>query len=246
MMAADLIEAPRVTDPHTTDFDELHLVELFDQAHSLRQQIEEAASRDVLESQLQRIEQEIIGIVSTYFQQALRPAITKVFGRQVSSAGGDASLRYTAVINDFFVKVLETRPDAFWRAKTAKDLRTWSSVVVANQMRDYLRRKQKHREILAEIAPLVEQRQQHFRDRFGIEFDDAVLECLARWRSDEATETSQMGWVLTHRYVDGMPYDDIAQQLDIPKQSAYRLRERGIEILRRKFHGAGDLGNAGA
>jgi RNA polymerase sigma factor (sigma-70 family) len=235
-----------VTDPSTAvEFDEHHLVELFDQAHALRQQIDEAAGRDVLQSQLQQVEQEIIGIVSSYFQRALRPAITKVFGRQVSSAAGDASLRYTAVINDFFVKVMETRPDAFWRAKTAKDLRTWSSVVVANQMRDYLRRKQKHREILAEIAPLVEQRQQHFRDRFGIEFDDSVLECLARWRIDSAAETSQMGWVLTHRYVDGMPYDDIAQQLNISKQSAYRLRERGIEILRHKFQGTGDVRDKG-
>ena len=138
----------------------------------------EIEQRAVLRRELTPINDAIFELVDKYFRRELLPVLTHVFGSGVigkqlpEQRRGDQSLRYTEWIQNFFVKMLDKRPDAFWKAQTAKNLRIWSSVVIANMMRDYLKRKKRGQKILADIAPLIAEKQKYFEDRYATTFED--------------------------------------------------------------------------
>jgi len=202
---------------------------------------------------------DILELVDTYFSRSLRPVVVKTFGtkvvgmpsdyrqkREANTASSqalvaqpqrreqDGQCRYTEMVNDFFVKVLDKKPDAIWKAQTAKDLRTWASVVIANQMRDFLRRKQRGQQILAEIAPLVEQKQRYFEDRYRTTFEE-FLDQLARWEAGADSQERLLARVLRHRYVDGMTWGNIAADLAISDERLNQIRVNAEQILRKKF-----------
>lgn len=207
--------------------DEARLINLLDRFHT----VEDDDTRDFIERQ-------IIELVDHYFRQALRPVMTRVFGAGVARSDCDTSVRYTTMVHDFFVKVLEKRPDAFWKARTARDLRTWASVVMRNQMLDYLSRRRRGTHILQEMAPLIEQRQQHFEERFQLDFEE-TLNTLNAWELSEDRDRRLFALVLRHRYVDGMPYDQIADQIGYDRgelKPLYRLRDQAVKALQKSLH----------
>lgn len=227
--------------------DEDRLLELLQTHQSLSDQIAVLAMsqrqadverRSELEQQRRGAQDDILELVDKYFRQALRPVVAKVFGAGVfgkkidAERRADDDLRYTAMVNDFFVKVLDKRPDAFWKAKTAAALRTWSSVVIANQMRDYLRRKKKGQQILAELALLVEQKQKYYEERHRTTFEE-FLDQLAAWESSGDETLAQQTQAMRHRYVDGMKWSQIAEQLGITDERLTQLRQAAAERLRK-------------
>ena len=172
------------------------------------------------------VEGDILELVDTYFRRSLRPVVAKVFGTNVvGTTGNDGQCRYTEMVNDFFVKVLDKRPDAFWKAQTAAALRTWASVVIANQMRDALNRQKLGKQILADILPLIEQRRTYFQERYHQTFEE-FLDRLASWDSSSDKSLQLRAVALRHRYVDGMTWRDIALQLGVSDEALTQIRQQ--------------------
>ena len=177
------------------------------------------------------LEDEIIALVDEHFRESLRPVLIKTFGPTVASQQLDASVRYTNVVNDFFAKVLKHRNDAFWQAKTAKELRSWASRVMTNQVLDHFRRKKLAPKVVDDIGAFADQRQTHFEKYNNDVRFETALATLERWTVGSDDER-HMALVLQHRYIDGMSYDEIAEQLDISKPEAYRIAEKAKKRLR--------------
>src|SRR5262249_28508494 len=131
-----------------------------------------------------------------------------------------------------FVKVLDKRPDGFWRAQSAIELRKWTSVVVSNQMRDYLRRQRRYRDLDEVLRPLIEERQAFFRQKTGMTFSSQVADVLAAGPRDAGPARQAHAWVLRHRFVDGMPRDRIADQMNLSIHAVRKLLDDAIVALR--------------
>ena len=177
------------------------------------------------------VEGDILELVDTYFRRALKPIVASVFGTTVvGGTGNDGQCRYTEMVNDFFVKVLDQRPDAFWKAQTAKALRTWASVVIANQMRDALRRQKTGQQIINDILPLLEQKRHYFQERYRKTFEE-FLDQLAVWESSPDPQLQIQARTLQHRYVDGMTWRDVATQLGISDEALTKIRNQAESVF---------------
>ena len=185
-----------------------------------------------IESTKKRIdakEDEIIILVDKYFREALRPILLKKFGKVVGSHS-DGTVRYTQMVKDFFIKVLEHLHEPFWKAKTARNLRNWSSRVMTNQIIDHLRRKKLAPQPRDDLATFADHRQTHFEKYNDVRFEQALF-TIQQWLSG-SEEEQLMAKVLRHRYVDGMDYDEIAEHLEIDKKRLYRIAEEAKKALR--------------
>jgi len=205
--------------------DEERIVTLLDTLHSLPEKSDAAR---------QRIEKELLELVDRHFREVLKPFLLSRFGA-VAGEGGAA--RYTAMMNDFFTKVLNRRPEEFWRAKSAATLRKWASVVVSNQIRDYLRREKHFHEKHFEedfdiIAPLVEERRGFFQEKTDRGLTTRALDAIDSWCDSNAEVEQVQGWVLRHRFVDGMTRDQIADQLNVSVHTVRKALDAGIAALR--------------
>ncbi len=229
--------------------DEDHLIELLQKHCDLSekmQRLEEATTpEDVARREAQRRDLKPIGdaifeLVDKYFRRELLPILTSVFGIGVvgkqlpEQRRGDQSLRYTEWMQNFFVKMLDKRPDAFWKAQTAKNLRVWSSVVIANMMRDYLKRKRRGQKLLAELAPLIAEKQKYFEDRYETTFED-FLNLLAQWDVSDDEKRRLMAAALRLRYVDGLTWQQIALDLGISDEQLTKIREQASRELKIKL-----------
>jgi RNA polymerase sigma factor (sigma-70 family) len=200
--------------------DENRIVALLDTLHRLPERSS---------SQRKDIEEEIFTFVDRHLREVLKPYLLAKFGA-VAGEGGAA--RFTAMMNDFFTKVLEKRPDEFWRAKSATELRKWASVVIANQMRDYLRREKRYEDGFDVIAPLVEERRDFFKEKTGRDLTIRALDLIDTGCRSEDEEKRLQGWVLRHRFVDGMTREQIGDQLNVSVHTVRKALEAGIDALR--------------
>ena len=186
------------------------------------------------ETERKKIEQEIIELIDHYFRLSLRPVMAMLFGPQMLASGEGNSEGFTVLLYDFFEKVLATRPDEIWRARTARDLRNWSSTVMANQMRDYLRRKKLGQEIKNDvIKPWYEQRERHFEKRFPERFD-AFIEWLDCKEALGKLPQEQRRLLQIH-YLDGMTWEETAEELGLSKSAFFRQREAALKRLREEL-----------
>ncbi len=201
--------------------DEQEIVRLLDALHALP--VEHVPARH-------GHEQKLLALVDRHFREALKPYLLSKFGRV---AGVNGVAQYTAMMHDFFVKVLDKRPDEFWRAKSATELRKWASVVVSNQMKDYLNRQKRYQHVEDGLGALVEERQRFFKAKTGIELSAEVLDVVDEWCQSQ--ERKALGWTLRHRFVDGMTREQIADQLNVSVNTVRTTLARGIEELRSVF-----------
>jgi DNA-directed RNA polymerase specialized sigma24 family protein len=171
------------------------------------------------------IEEEIFRLVDRHLREALKPLLLARFG---AAAGESGAARFTAMMNDFFTKVLEHRPDAFWRAKSATELRKWASVVISNQMRDYLRRERR----FDAMAPLIYERCEFFKEKTGMDLTIRALDLIDAWCGNEDDGKHLQGWILRHRFVDGMTREQIGDQLNMSVHTVRKALEGGIGALR--------------
>jgi len=200
--------------------DEDRIVTLLDSIHAL------PPGPDVRRKDL---ENEMFTLVDSHFREALKPSLVAKFG---AAAGERGAARYTAMMNDFFVKVLAKRPDAFWRAKSATELRKWASVVDSNQIRDYLRREKRYQNAADALAPLVEEREGFFKQKTGMNFDSEILERIDALCRETDPSQRMRGWVLRHRFVDAMTRDQIADQLNVSVHAVRKALDEGVLALR--------------
>jgi RNA polymerase sigma factor (sigma-70 family) len=221
--------------------DESALLSLLQQVHDLRSQLdcpEELISprRHDLSPTHRAIlvrEQAAIELVYGYLRQALPGLMCRLFGPEVLSQREDAAVRFTEMLHNFLLKILEKRPDELWRAKTARQFRQWASVANANLMRDVLRRQRRGDEILKEqLAPLLAARSQHFEKTAQRPLDEGVLEQIEAWIGSDLEVSRQMGLVLRYRYLDGLPYPEIAHMLGLAEATVHKRRHAALQWLR--------------
>lgn len=186
-----------------------------------------------LQAEISMLEHRAIEIIYLFLRRSLPALMYRLFGPRVVSHREDAIVRFTEMLHNFLVKILENRPDELWRAKTARQLRLWASVANANLMRDILRRERRGQEILREkLAPLLEARSRHFEKTAARPLDELVLEKIEAWTNDGNEVVRQMGLVLRYRYLDGLPYPEIAEMLGVSEATVQNRRSDGIERLR--------------
>lgn len=204
--------------------DEVRLIRLLEE-HA------KAVSEQRSESFIKSLEDDIITLMDKHFREALRPQFIKKF-RGLASQKGDASVRYTHVVNDFFVVVLKQRDDSVWRAKTAKQLRSFASVVMTHDVIDHLRRKKRAPKTVDDIGAFADQRQIHFEKYNDVRFEPS-LATLERWRVVGSEDERRMAFVILHHYIDGTDYGKIADDLGVSKDEVYRIRENAMKRLRK-------------
>jgi RNA polymerase sigma factor (sigma-70 family) len=184
--------------------------------------------REILER-----EQRAIEIIYGFLRRSLPNLMYRMFGPKVVSHREDATVRFTELLHNFLVKILEKHPEELWRVRTARQLRNWASVANANLMRDMLRRERRGHEILrVKLAPLLEARSRHFEKTADRPLDELVLARIEAWVGDSNEVVRQMGLVLRYRYLDGLPYSEIADMLGISEATVQNRRSDGIERLR--------------
>ena len=179
------------------------------------------------------IGEELFARIDTHFRERIRPSLVRKFG----SAGVDSSVRYSVMVQDFFTTVLARRPDEFWRAQSLRALRSFASRAIAHDILDVLRRRRRSASMTHdELEELAESRARHFQDRHDLDLE-WVLARLELW--DQRSEPWPLrARVIRHRYVDGMDYDEIAEQVGIAKKKQiYEIRDAAIDALRDEARG---------
>ena len=175
------------------------------------------------------IETEILALVSVYLQEVLKPFLLAKYGAVLGEGG---AARFTAMMNDFFIKVLEQRADPFWRANSARELSKYVSVAMTRQMIDALRRERRYQD---GFDALIDERREFFKAKTGLDLTSEVLGVVEEWCQDTHPEQAFQGWVLRHRFVDGMTREQIAQQLKVTQHAVRLSLDQGIAALRRVF-----------
>lgn len=199
-----------------------------------------------LEDEIRKIRHECLELVDPYCRLALRPVLAKRFpGKGVQSApkgqevySNDAVVRYTELINDFFVQVLAMSDDEFWKKKSAIELRNYASTVISNNIRDLIRHRRKQASLddnqvrsTFEDQLAVEVNQRFVADRLMLDLE-AVLETLDQWELSRDPYLQKLASLIRHKYVSGMTIPQIAADLDVSPATAYRLLHEAFLKLR--------------
>jgi DNA-directed RNA polymerase specialized sigma24 family protein len=178
-----------------------------------------------------RLERDIVEIVYRHLYEALRPQIVARYGATVG--GKHASTRFTELLNEFFVRVLERFPDVLAKTRTARDLRNYVSRAMTNLMVDRCRRAKHERSDDDELRGcLVDDRQQHLnRECPGLIYGE-VLETLTAWAGG-TRQQQRMAEVIQREFVSGDHAEAVQRDLGISKSEFYRLRSAALNELRR-------------
>lgn len=205
----------------------------------LIRQFHEAMGADPVDPKLvQSIEAKIFEVIAVYLRMVLKPTLARVFGKGGYSSREDSSVRFSAMLNDLFVKILDKEKHVALRLATAKHLRNWCSRVVVNQMIDHIRRKKVEGKALSDIAPLYDVRRSAFSTRFGETFDD-FLEIIQDWYRHPDDEVRQDAWLLELHYVMGMDWQEVCDVMGLPKTTFYEVRKKALERVRKLLNPSG-------
>jgi DNA-directed RNA polymerase specialized sigma24 family protein len=202
--------------------DEDRLAQLLDQQGQRAGQDEDLAKRS---------DAEIAEIVYRHLYQALRPQMLARYGAAVN--GRYAGTRFTELLNEFFVRVLDRFPDLLARTRSARQLRSYVSRALTNLMIDRSRRATHERTCDDDLLGcLVEERQQHLnRECPGMRYE-AVLDALAAWAAG-SPQQQQMAEIIRREFVSGDRAEDIGRDLEISKSEFYRRRAAALAELSR-------------
>lgn len=159
-----------------------------------------------------------------HMRTSMKAIMFKIFGSQIAK---DGSLRFTVVWNDVLAKVLKSGKLKAAEGDVIRSLTAYFSDALANQARDYLRRRKRFGKILDdEIKPLVEMREKYLMDNYNIDIE-LLLEKVGEWE----TAGDVVGTVLRLRYIDGMTYEQIAEAIGISRDQVKRILSNGRERL---------------
>ncbi len=174
------------------------------------------------------VERDLCEWVDQHLRNNLRNIMLKVFGPQVAS---DTSLRFTNLWNDVVARVLKNGISDLQRDSTLKTLTTYFSIALANQARDYLKRRKRGEAIVAlEIRPLVESCERHLREKHRLDCEE-VLDAIDRWCAQE----DPRGEVLRYYYIDGMSYAEIGHQMSLSPDQVKHLKGKALLDLKNRF-----------
>jgi RNA polymerase sigma factor (sigma-70 family) len=170
-------------------------------------------------------ENEILILVDKHLREFLRGLLVREGGRA----------RFTAMLHDFFIKVLEKRPDGFWKAQTAEQLRAFVSRALTRQMIDALRREKRYQAPPEGIDAFIDECRKFFTEKTGLEFSYQILERVNSWCQSDDLSKQRRGLILRHRYVDGMTRKQISNQLGITEHLVRIEHDAAIQQLKEEF-----------
>jgi RNA polymerase sigma factor (sigma-70 family) len=227
------------------------LLELLDRHHQAKQRVQSGQGAQASKSAalLRQAEQELADFIYRFVHQELKPS----FRRSFPASSADTGIRYTEMLNNLFVEVLEKRPDAVWKAESTRAIARFVSVALRNDLLTALRamkRRERREGHVTQAAPgpgqdgfdlsedetltaLAQNRQQYFRSRYAIDLADA-LEIMATWPQQPAPWPEREE-ALRLRCIDGLTYDQIAAQTDSSVERVKRLIEEALTALRAKL-----------
>jgi RNA polymerase sigma factor (sigma-70 family) len=175
--------------------------------------------------QLELARNNLVSWCEAHLRHSMRAIMVRLFGSQVTK---DGSLRFTVLWNDVLVKVLKSGKLKAPEGDVIKSLTSYFSSALANQARDYLRRRKSHSKILDDhIKPLVEQRECYLKENYGIHIE-LLLEMAEKWEN----AGNCLGTALRLRYIDGMTYEQIGEALALSRDSVKRVLADGRKRLK--------------
>jgi RNA polymerase sigma factor (sigma-70 family) len=177
-----------------------------------------------VKDQLNLARNNLVSWCDEHMRRSMKAIMFKIFGSQIAT---DGSLRFTVLWNDVLVKVLKSGKLKAPEGDVIRSLTAYFSDALANQARDYLRRRKRFGKILDdEIKPLVEMREKYLKDNYNIDID-LLLEKVDEWE----TAGDVVGTVLRLRYIDGMTYEQIAEATGLSRDQVKRILAKGKERL---------------
>jgi len=177
-----------------------------------------------VKDQLNLARNNLVSWCDEHMRRSMKAIMFKLFGSQIAK---DGSLRFTVLWNDVLVKVLKSGKLKAPEGDVIRNLTAYFSNALANQARDYLRRRKRFGKILDdEIKPLVEMREKYLMDNYNINLE-FLLENVAEWE----TAGEVVGTVLRLRYIDGMTYEQIAEATGLSRDQVKRILANGRERL---------------
>jgi DNA-directed RNA polymerase specialized sigma24 family protein len=182
--------------------------------------------------EVNQIESQIFELIAVYLRTAIKPMLAKTFGKGVYSTREDSSVRFSVMLNDLFVKILDKERGAALRVETAKHLRNWCSRVIVNQMIDLIRKRKAREQTLHDLSGLYEIRKSAFSRRFGETFDD-FLEIISDWYRHPNPRLREYAWLLELHYVMGMSWREVCDVMAMPKSTFFETRRRAIDSVKR-------------
>ncbi len=178
-----------------------------------------------VKDQLDFVRNDLVRWCEEHLRRSMKAIMLKLFGPQIAN---DGSLRFTVLWNDVLVKVLKSGRLQAPEGDVIRNLTSYFSTVLANQARDYLRRRKRFGKILDdEIKPLVELREKYLMENYSIDLE-YLLEKVSEW--EKAGDV--VGTVLRLRYIDGMTYEQIAEATDLSRDQVKRILANGKEHLK--------------
>lgn len=215
---------------HRNESTEQKILRLMDEQARLAQKIEQLRETTPLDinviQQLQRQHRTIANELTEALYEPLYRAL-KGLDPRLHNAGA----QYTEMVHDFFIKLLDGRVTQGDFDQFA-DIKRWVATVLMNQFRDHLRRGKTLDKHSSAIAPIAEQKQHYFEERYRISFLDA-LDKLDQWEESGDKDLRLLGRALLLHYVGGEKWGDVARTLNISDERLLRLRK----MLKEKFGG---------
>jgi hypothetical protein len=145
----------------------------------------------------------------------------------------DAGVQYTEMVHDFFVKLFERNVRTNDSMQTFFDLKRFVATVLLNQIRDHLKAETNRRRIESAIAPIAEQKQRYFEERYRTSFLD-FLERIELWEDGDDGELHLAARAMLLHYVAGEKWNVIEKQLAISTERLTKLRQLAAREFRQK------------
>lgn len=214
----------------------------------MKQQFEIAAAidrcRDPLElmklrKQLKAKRDECIEIVDRYFRLSLKPQLES----QCDKVSADSNVaRFTEMLNDFFVEVIQSDKSQFWQETSPKALRSYVATALSRDAIDIIRRRKKIRELAEDDLNVAYNKMvvEEFESNCLNEQMDSseVSEAIARWQNSDEPELAESARLLEMRYACGSSVEEIAKDLNCSEATAYRRLEAAKDRIRAAFQTA--------
>ncbi len=205
------------------------LIKILNDLHTANEEFNHNTSSDMqvakqLDDRLVDARNKLAEWCENHLKINLKAIMFRAFGPQI---GKEGSLRFTVLWNDVLVKVLSSGSLKSPEGDVIKSLTSYFSTALANQARDYLKRRKRFGKILDDaIKPLVEQRERYLQETYNIDFE-FLLEKAQEWEN----ASDQCGRALRLRYVDGMKYEEIAEEMGLSRDQVKRTLAKGKERL---------------
>jgi RNA polymerase sigma factor (sigma-70 family) len=221
------------------------LLALLDRYHLAKQRAQASAAPDV-QAVLRQAEQDLAEFIYRFVHKELKPS----FSRSFPASDLNSPIRYTDMLDNLFVEVLEKRPDAVWKAESTRAIARFVSVALRHDILSALR-SLKRREVKeipfgqpvsqagqGEEAPsedealtdLARNRHDYFRKKYAIDLADA-LDAMTAWPKRPAPWPEREE-ALRLRCLDGLKYGEIAVQMEISIEKVRRLVDEALIALR--------------